>query len=379
MITRRPESLNSQACLLGKTGLLENGPLISRTAWEAYRSGAYEVCDALLARYETQSPLPAELLKLRGWSLIAQGRLDEAVCTLDIAATSGRDSQVNYQLAYAHAQLGCHEQVIVLIDDETMREVPEAVVLRMRALHRVGRLDDSIELGMHSQEHATLTLKKDICGLLANVLIDAGRCSEARQFVERAGGTADGCTARGLLALDALDRQKALLLFRQASSLNPQSGRARLGEGLCLLGCDNHVAAAPCFDQAATLLERHAGAWTVAAWVHLLNQGISRARARFERACHVDSSFAEAHGGLAIVCLYEGNIDDAELHTAQALRLSRDCLSGTLAHSQLLARAGDFSAAQRVRKSIAYHPLGRDGLSIAKGLARCAMRHANPY
>ena len=375
--THRPESWNSLACLLSKTGLLENGALISRTAQEAYRSGAYEVCDALLARYETQGPLPMELLKLRGWSLIAQGRLDEAVRALDIAITTGPDPQVNYQLAYAHAQLGCHEQVIVLIDEETMRDVPEAVALKMRALHRLGCLDDSIELGMRSQANATQ--EKEVCGVLANVLIDAGRCSEAHRFVERAHGTADGCTASGLLALDALDRQKALLFFRQAASLNPQSGRAKLGEGLCLLGVENHAAAAPCFDQAAALLEGHAGAWTVAAWVHLLNQGVSRARVRFERACHVDNGFAEAHGGLAVACLYEGKIDDAEVHAAQALRLSRNCLSGTLAHSLLLARTGNFSAAQRVRKSIACHPLGRDGLSIAKGLARRAIRHANPY
>jgi Flp pilus assembly protein TadD len=247
----------------------------------------------------------------------------------------------------------------------------------MHALHRLGRLDDSIELGMHSQMHATHG--KEVCGLLANILIDAGRCSEAGRFAERAHDTTDGCTASGLLALDALDRQQALTFFRQAVSLNPQNSRARLGEGLCLLDFENHAAAASCFDQAATLQDRHAETWTVAAWVHLLDHGISQARARFEQACHVDSGFAEAHGGLAIVCLYEGNIDDAGVHAEQALRLSRDCLSGTLAHSLLLAQVGNFSEAQLARKSIACHPLGRDGLSIARALARRAMRHANPH
>lgn len=369
--------MNAQAYLCNNPDLLENKRLISRTARDAHQSGDHEVCDILLAHYETQCPLSTELMTLRGRSLMAQGRLDEAVHALEMAAANGRDSQVGYQLARAHARLGCHEQVVVLIDDKTMRDVPEAVVLKMRALHRLGRPDDAIELGMRSQLHATL--QKEICGLLANLLIDAGRCSDARPFVERAHGTADGCTASGLLALDILDRQSALALFRQAVSLDPHSGRAWLGEGLCLLDGGNHTAAAPCFDQATALLERHVDAWAVAAWVHLLNQGLSQARTRFERACHVDSGFAEAHGGLAIVCLYEDRIDDAEIHAAQALQLSRACLSGLLAHSLLLAKAGDFSAAQRVRESISCHPLGRDGSSIARELARRAMRHAIPY
>jgi tetratricopeptide (TPR) repeat protein len=367
-----PAHLSSQA----GTDLLESGQLISRTALEAYQSRDYEVCDALLARYEAQCPLPMELLTLRGQSLIAQGRLDEAIEALEIAHANSHDPQVNYHLAYAHEQLGCHEQAVVLIDDETLRDVPEAIILKMRALHRLGRLDESIELGMRSQAH--VTHGKDVCGLLANVLIDAGRCGEARRFVERAHETADGCTAGGLLALDALDRRLALTLFRRALSLDPQSSRARLGEGLCLLGFENHAAAALCFDHAATLLDRHAGAWVVAAWVHLLNLDIAQARARFERGCHVDRGFAEAHGGLALVCLYEGNIDEAGVHAEQSIRLSRDCLSGTLALSLLLAQAGDFSAAQQARQSIACHPLGRDGLSIAKGLARRAMRHTSP-
>jgi Flp pilus assembly protein TadD len=366
-----------QARLRSKTDLLENKRLISRTAREACQTGDYEICDALLARYEAQCPLPTELLTLRGRSLIAQGRLDEAVHTLEMAAASECDSHVDYQLARAHAQLGCHEQVIVLIDDEIMQDVPDAIVLKMRALHRLGRLDDSIELGMRSQAH--VTLEKEICGLLANLLIEAGRCDDARQFADRAHETADGCMANGLLALDMLDRQGALTLFRHAVSLDPYHGRAWLGEGLCLLDYGNHAAAASCFDQAATLFERHVDTWTVAAWSHLLNQDIVQARARFERACHVDSGFAEAHGGLAIACLYEGRVEDAEVHAAQALQLNRDCLSGTLAHSLLLAKAGDLSAAQRVRESISCHPLGRDGSSIARELARRAMRHAIPY
>lgn len=381
MKTRRsidysPHSSNAAARHADNIGLLDNTQLISRSAWDAYQSRDYEVCDALLARYEARRPLPAELLTLRGQSLMAQDRMDEAVQTLQVAAATGSDPTVSYQLACAHARLGCHEQVLVLVDEETMRDVPKAIPLKMLALHRLGRLDDAIELGMDTQTHAVLA--QEIRGLLANLLIDADRCSEARTFARFAQGTADGCTAEGLLALDALNLRQALMSFRQAVSHNPRSGRAWLGEGLCQLGLENHRAATTCFDEATTLLVRDAGVWTVAAWVHLLNQGISQARTRFERARHVDNGFAEAHGGLAIICLYEGNIDDAGVHAEQALQLNRHCLAGALARSILMARMGDFPAAQRVRESMALHPLGRDGLSIAKGLARRAMRHAYP-
>lgn len=375
-IDHSPLSSNASARYAGSIGLLDNTQLISRSAQEAYQSHDYEVCDALLARYEARRPLPTELLSLRSQSLMAQGRVDEAVQTLEVAVAREPAPLVSYQLARAHAALGCHEQVIVLVDDMTMQDVPEAIPLKMRALHRLGRLDDAIELGMQAQAH--MTLGREICGLLANLLIDACRCTEARVFARFAQDTADGCTAEGLLALDALDLKQALKSFRQAISHNSRSGRAWLGEGLCQLGFENHPAATICFDEAATLLDRDAEAWIVTAWVHLLNQGISQARARFEHACRVDSGFAEAHGGLAIVCLYEGKIDDAGIHAQQALQLNRNCLAGALARSVLLARMGDFPAAQRVRESMARHPLGRDGLSIAKGLARRAMRHAYP-
>ncbi|HEX7813531.1 hypothetical protein [Dyella sp.] len=356
---------------------LHGAQLIASTADEAYIHGDYVVCDSLIAQYESRHPGRAELQQLKGRSLLAQGHYEAAIEALDKALGYEQDLRTVYLLACAHAGLDCHEYVVASIDDTLMQVIPEAAALRMRALHRLGRLDEAITLGM--QWHGHIQHGQDICGLLATILIDDGRSHEAHAYAELAGDTYEGCVANGILALDLTDYSSALLWFRHAIALQPRCGRARLGEGLCLLEYDNYAAATLCFDQAAALLDGRACVWVASAWVHLLNQALPQARARFQRACQADNGFAEAYGGLAIVCLYEGQVDHAMVYAEQAMRLDRECLSGMLARSLLLMHSGATAAAQALRSKLVRHPMGRDGSGIARQIARRAVRYSFAY
>ncbi|MBN3816360.1 tetratricopeptide repeat protein [Paraburkholderia sp. Se-20369] len=263
--------------------------------------------------------------------------------------------------------LGRFDEALDMLDDATLASVPHAIPLKLRVLHHLGRLDDAIALG---QLHVSRPgASPELYGALATALFDAANLDEARRCAEPAADTVDGLTVRGLLALDGGSVDDARELFQRALARHPDSARAMLGMGLVELSERRFAAACELLDRAADRLKVHAGAWASAAWGHLLDGAPDAARTRFERAAELDRGFADAHGGLAVVCVREGRFDEAKRHAEIARRLDASCLSAALAESLLATQAGDARRADEIRHAALDRPLGPDGRTLAQALA----------
>ena len=349
-----------------------NPNLLEDVATVAFDAQHFALCDEMLARRETLGPLSPALLNLRGLSAMAQRRFDDALALFESLRAAGSDPVVEYNMAYAKAMLGRFEEAIALLADPVLAAVSPAVALKLQSLHHLGRLADAIELG---KQHANDPgIGAEISGLLATALFDAEDVEGARHYAAQASGTADGITVRGLLALDGADTHEALDLFGHALSLSPGNSRARLGLGLSLLAQEQFADAAEQIDLAAAAFETHAGSWVAAGWAHLLGGKLKEARTRFEQAARADRGFAEAPGGLAVVDVYEGKLDEAKRHAAIALRLDRNCLSAAQALTLLSTAAGDHAAAGAIRDTALHRTLGPNGRTIAAALSRRAAR-----
>jgi tetratricopeptide (TPR) repeat protein len=156
--------------------------------------------------------------------------------------------------------------------------------------------------------------------------------------------------------------------FDQALAANPASARALLGAGLARLSGGDSAGAAPLFDKAADLFGDHLGSWVAAGWAYFTVGDLARARQRFETALALDDTFAEAHGGLAVVDVLEKRFDEARRGAQTALRLDRECFSGILARTLLLDEAGEAAAATRLRDAALDAPIGPGGQTIAQAL-----------
>ncbi|UXU87595.1 tetratricopeptide repeat protein [Burkholderia sp. S-53] len=343
--------------------------LLADAAAAAFDARRFTLCDELLDRHAARAPLPAALANLRGLAALSQHRFDAALHAFEPLLATHDDASIRYNAAYANAMLGRFGKAVELLDDATLSGESRAIPLKLRVLHHLGQLDDAIALGRHHADSRAAS--QELYGALATALFDAADLDGARRYAEQSADTADGLTVRGLLALDVGSIDDARALFRRALAISPGGARATLGIGLVDLAEQRFTDAAGTLDRAADLLKIHAGAWVAAAWAHLFDDDPGAARIRFERAAELDRGFADAHGGLAVLCVHEGRFDEARRNVAIARRLDASCLSAALAENLLATHAGDTRAAEEIRRVALDRPLGPDGQTLAQALARC--------
>ncbi|WP_169708605.1 tetratricopeptide repeat protein [Trinickia terrae] len=309
---------------------------------------------------------------MQGLAALAQGNFTAALAAFQSLDEAHAEPAVRYNIAYANAMLGRFDEAVAELEDRVLDALPCAATLKLRALHHLGRIDEAIALGEHYAQSPDCD--PELHAALATALFDTENLDGARVHAARAPETPDGFTVRGLLALDEGSAGTAHDLFERALALNANSGRAMLGAGLALLSQQRFAAAAPTLDRAAELLKSHAGSWVSAGWAHLFNGELATARVRFEHAAQIDRGFAEAPGGLAVVDFHEGRFDEAERNARIALRLDGACLSAALAQSLLAEHAGLEQTAADIRQAALNRPIGADGQTLARALARRSSR-----
>ncbi|MEZ0604619.1 tetratricopeptide repeat protein [Paraburkholderia sp. IW21] len=357
-------------------GFVESDPhnlnLLADAADAALDAQQFALCDELLDRHAAQQPLPPSLVNLRGLSAMSQRRFDEAEqCFISLQENSTEPAVV-YNLAYANAMLGRFDEAAALLHETILASIPAAAALKVRALHHLRRVDEARELAQRYVDRPDAD--PELRGAYATLLFDAGDEEGAKRYAAMAPETADSLTVRGLLAIaDGADAEAASMLER-ALQLRPESGRAKLGIGLCLVSNERFDEASRALDEAANLLKTHAGSWVAAGWAHLLNGALDTAKARYERAAELDRGFAEAPGGLAVVNFRQQRFDEARRYANVALRLDRSCLSAALALNLLAAHDGDQATADAILHAAVNRPIDSDGLTIAQALMRRASR-----
>jgi tetratricopeptide (TPR) repeat protein len=354
-------------------GYLDHDPanlrLLADAAGAAVDEGAPDTAVELIERYGKLAPTPPALMNLAGLAAIDRQRYGEACAIFEaLREAAPGDPQLRFNLAWAKAMLDDWEGALALLDDAAMEAAPRAPTLRVQMLHQLGRLEDALAIGQGLAER--FPTDETLMGALAAVAIDAEDKLLADYYARRAGREPDGLAARGLLELDQDRVAASLPFFDAALSAYPSNARARLGKGLALMAQGDAADAAAEIDQAAELFRTHLGSWVAAGWAYFIRGDYATSRARFERALAIDDTFAEVHGGLAVLDAVEGRIDSAQRRAEVALRLDRNCFSAALAKVMLLSRQGDARSAARVRDIALNTPIGgAGGRTIGQAIA----------
>lgn len=347
----------------------ENLRLISDAALAALDEGRPGDAVVLVERYAQLASLTSTLVNVLGLAALAEGRDGDAAAIFQsLLATSPDDPDLRFNLAWARGRQGDHQAALELVGMDPA--TPESAALAVRSLHHLGRLDDARAIG---DAWETRDGSADLWGALASVAIDLEDMGRADQWASKGRGSPEGETALGLLALGKGDGRQARALFEQALARKPDLARAQLGIGSVLLSEGRSADAARVFDHAARTFETHPGSWIAAGWAWLIAGDTVAARQRFERAKAIDDTFAEVHGGLAVIAAMEGDAQASQLAEV-ARRLDSGSLSGALARMLILDREGDRETATEVRDAALDAPVGPGGLSVRRMLARLAAR-----
>jgi tetratricopeptide (TPR) repeat protein len=350
-----------------------NLQLIADTAWTARDEGDLATALELIDRYGSQASPTPNLLNLAGLIALSQERFTDAADIFEaLRANAPQEPAIVFNLAWSKAMLGDWITVDALLDETVVAAAPRAAALKVQALHHLGDAEKALAWGRslakaRPQDQALL-------GALALAAMDAEDFELARAYASQATETHEGLSTLGSLMLSDDRVEDALALFDRALAVQPNSARGLLGKGLSLLSQGDFAQAAACLDEAAEVFGDHLGSWVAAGWAHFATGDEVASRARFERAMAKDDTFAEVHGGLAVLDILGGEIDSGRRRTDTALRLDRNCLSGLLARSMLLIRDGDPASAERLRNMALNSPVGPKGQTIAQAMTAMAER-----
>lgn len=354
-------------------GYLETDPqnlsLLADAADAAVEEGDTQAAATLIERYAGIAPLTPALLNLLAVCALVEVRFSDAAAILDsLIASTPDDQTLQSNLARAKAGMGDYEGVLAAIGASPHTSTD--AVLTVQAYHHLGRLAQAIELGKNwsSKDEAP-----ELWGALASVALDADETDLAVLWASRAPSTADGVATRGLLALAEGATTTARQMFTEGLAHHPKSARLRLGMGTVLLNDGDARGAAEQFDSAAETFGDHLGSWTAAGWAWLLAADTEKARTRFQHVVALDDTFGEGHGGLAVIALQLGQIEEAQKRSDIALRLDKESLGGLLTRSLLLEQAGDTALATRIRQGALNASIGPEGQSILQMAAKLAV------
>lgn len=343
----------------------DNLRLLADAADAAWQAGMPAEATTLIERHAAVAPPPPSLINLLGLCALAEGRFaDAAAIFSSLLSDTPENASLRFNFAWARSRLEDHAGALEALGEAL--ESPQAAALCVRSLHHLGRFDEALAVGDAWEGRSD---DPDLWSALATAALDHEDVERAARWASRAGTTAEGQAALGMLALAEGRPEDARSCFDQALTLRPDSARGHLGMGAVLLSGQQPAEAARRFDQAAEIFGEHLGSWIAAGWAWLLAGDAAKARERFERVIALDDTFSEAHGGLALLDFQEGHADDARRRAEIALRLDRQSLGGALVSSLLLEQAGKPEAAAQIVQRALNAPIGPGGQSITQVLA----------
>jgi tetratricopeptide (TPR) repeat protein len=246
--------------------------------------------------------------------------------------------ELRCNLGYALMLAGRHAGAKALLEAVAL---PAAALLRIRAHHHLGEVDQAIKLA--EDFAAAHPEDAEVSGQLAMLYLDGDDFTRARAWAEKAIAlprkTPEAYATAGLIALGDEDAVLAQQLLDKAIELDPRSGRAWQGKGLAALFAGDLAAAEQALGRATQHMTSHVETWHVLAWCQILRGNLDAAEASFRKSYELDRMFAETHGGLAVVEILRGADDRAQRRCDTALKLDPGSFSGQYAKVLLEAKA----------------------------------------
>ncbi|OQS08083.1 hypothetical protein B0T37_21760 [Chromobacterium violaceum] len=339
------------------------------------QSGQTQACEEVLSRLLAVDARHFGGRSLAGVCLMRQNRLDDAIAVFDGLLGEGwEEPALFYNLAYALMLQGRYAEAEMHAARAASRldVLPQAGPLHARALHFQGKVDEAVAVSEQAlREHPELL---PMYGQLATLYLDQENLAAAeliaRQVLDASPTDPDAATVLGMLAISKQDLDVAIPMLAQACAGRPNSGRARMGQGLVSMLQGDLEQAAFRVGEALRHMPGHVGSWHVLAWCRILQQQPAAAKEALLEALRLDRNFADTHGGLAIVAIMEGKTGDAQQSMKRALGLNPNSFPGRYAQSLLLQAAGQPTQAQAIHATLMESAVLSDGTSLQQAVAR---------
>jgi tetratricopeptide (TPR) repeat protein len=261
------------------------------------------------------------------------------------------DPSVRFNTAYAQLYTGNYGRVDELLAPlRNSDSPPELLVLHARALHHLEKYEDAktalADVLRQRPDNA------EALGMLALLEQEDDALEPAMELAQKA-LQLDAGQLEALLALagcyqDQDNLPDARAWYQAAVEHHPTCGRAWSGLGVLAFSQFEFVTAEQYLLEAVKHMPDHIGTWHVLSWIYILQNEPAKARAALDKSYALDRSFADTHGGLAVVDVMEGKDEEARIGIKKAQRLDPNAMAARYAELLLLQKSGDTEAARQL-------------------------------
>lgn len=224
------------------------------------------------------------------------------------------------------------------------------LLMHARALHQLEHTEDAERLATRAQQLEPGNL--EIRGLLALLLYEndslASALALAHETLASDPNQRDALIACATVQFEQHNVAAARKAWLHTLQIYPDCGRAWSGLGLLEFSELDFDQAESHLKTAVQWMPNHIGTWHVLAWIYILRNDSAQARVALDKSYALDRSFGDTHGGLAVVDIMQGNVEQARKGIRKALRLKPDSLSGHYAQALLLQAANRPEEAQQL-------------------------------
>jgi tetratricopeptide (TPR) repeat protein len=359
----------------------KNASLLKESADLALRLGLAKDAQGWLERALGAVPEDSYLLASLASAKLALGEPQAALELLEPLVKANETSvALRYNYGYALLRVGRYAEARDAL--AAIVENPEAPSntrqLLVRALHFLGEVGEAIE---HAKKIAEAHPDDPAAaGTLSLLYVDADQWAEARRWSELAlkgqPENLDALLAAGTVAIADEHEDDAQKIFEKALEKAPRNGRAWAGLGTASMLKLDIAGAREHFARAVEDMPNHVTMLNALAWCQMLVKDYAAAHETLKRSLAVDRTIGDTHGALAMLAVFQGRWDEADLHAKRARGLAPDGFGGRMVEILKLQSGGQGELARQKFESGLRSVAAPGGGTLADMLIRTVQKRA---
>ncbi|MBB3063478.1 tetratricopeptide repeat protein [Microbulbifer rhizosphaerae] len=336
------------------------------------RAGNLDQAKVYLAYGLKRSPDNPSLAFQKGMLLLYKNEFQSAVEAFTaLLNTDVPQDVVKYNIAWARLALHQPAESLEVLEGADSSQ-PRTALLKARALHHLGRMDEATELLWVAATHDETALEAE--SMLAIIALDQESVENARSLANSILGknpqNVEANLVAGTLSLNDGDLAVADTNFSVALAEKPSSGRGWLGKGLLAMLRRDFAQSTDCLERAVELMPTHLGTYNALAWAYICANDLDKAEEVAQRAKSIEPRFAETQGTLAVISLLKGDKSSASIQSKLANRLSGNSFAGRFSKVLLDSDSGEVLSAESLMGQILNSEINKQGESLVKALTR---------
>lgn len=333
--------------------------------------GAREVLMNSCQWYE-EDPM---FISWRGHLGLALGKYDEAIQAYRRLFEKGFEQPgLKINCALASFQMGKFAEANSLLDEVETLDVSNRI-LKARCLAQLENLPSAITDVSRLLTECSPEQMAEVTGLLSLLYLDDAQYGQAEEYslkaLELDDTQFDARIARASLYLYKMEIERAIAEIEPLDLEYPETGRILAMKALVYMYRREFAEAINVYQRACSKMPSHVGSRVNLGWCYFAVQDLNSAEACFREGVHIDRTFAEGHGGLALISAYRENWQESQMFFKRGLKLDPLSPSALFARALYFKNRGRNSEAEKIMTGLMSHKSELSELNLAELIMRC--------